>query len=219
MKKALSLLMVFVIAVMWSTNGFSAEKYVSAAAGIAWPDEMELESTTTYPYPMTSYEADIDSGLTLIGAFGCDYGDYRVEGELGYQSGDFESVTYVYGEGEEYDEPITGDLSIISLMANGYVDIDLGGVELFGTAGVGVAQVTAEDLTYDDQRIGGPSYTEHETTLAYQLGAGLAIPVADDVMLDARYRYFETTEFTVYGSQYNTSVSTHSGLLGLRINL
>ncbi len=72
---------------------------------------------------------------------------------------------------------------------------------------------TILDYSTDDLKI-----DVTETTLAYQLGAGLAIPVSDGVMIDARYRYFATTDFDVVGV-VETNVSSHSALLGLRVNL
>lgn len=219
MKKTLALLGVFLMVVMWSATAFSADKYVSGNIGIAWPEDIDIESAYDYVAPHDDVEVDFDSGITLLGAFGCDYGDYRAEGELGYQSGDLGNVM---SPGAAHPSAVDGDLTVISLLANGYYDIDLGGVELYGTAGVGVARVSFEDIVFEDV-IGDAPYTEHATTFAYQIGAGLALPVADNVMVDARYRYFSTTEFTLddpnWFDRENTTVSSHSGLLGLRINL
>lgn len=218
MKKALSLLAVFLVAVMWSASGFSADKYVSGNIGIVWLQDVTFDPAYEYVIPYPSVDADFDSGITLLGAFGCDYGSYRVEGELGYQSGDLNNITI---DGVALPVSMEGDLKVLSLLANGYYDIDLGGVELYGTAGVGVARVSFDDISYG--LLGSPDYTEHATTFAYQVGAGLALPVADDVMIDARYRYFSTTEFTlddvgIFDAE-NATVSSHSALLGLRINL
>ncbi len=221
MKKALSLLMVFLVAVMWSAPGFSADKYVSGNIGIAWFNDATIESADDNVTPHDYVDVEFDSGITLLGAMGCDYGDYRIEGELGYQSGDIASMTD--GNPASLAQDLSGDLAVISLLMNGYYDIDLGGIDLYGTAGVGVARVSFEDLYDGHQRAGQSLYTEHATTLAYQVGAGLALPVADDVMIDARYRYFSTTEFTLDDKNFfdyeNTTISSHSALLGLRINI
>jgi opacity protein-like surface antigen len=118
-----------------------------------------------------------------------------------------------------------GDVSVLSLMANGYYDFDLGSkVELYATTGVGVAQITFHDE--NDVLNPEPGYTGHETALAWQVGAGLAAPVADNVKLDLRYRYFATTDATMPDSgatlkritTYNTNLSSHSVLLGLRVD-
>ena len=222
MKKAFSLLAVFMVAVMWSATGFSAEKYVSGNIGISWMNDIDQEYVYSYE---DDYIESIDtgSGITLTGAFGCDYGDFRAEAELGYQTNDAESYTFIE-DGDEYPYDITGDVSVTSLMANGYYDIDLGGVELFLTAGVGVAQVNFDELQYTDEEYDYYTFSTSETALAYQLGAGLGIPVSDGIMLDARYRYFATTDFTVastlgYDDAYNANIESHSALLGLRVSL
>ena len=215
MKKALSLIAVFLVAAMWSGTGTAADKYVSGAIGISWFNDSNLD----YIYDYEGEDAGnfgYGSGITLLGAFGCDYGDYRIEGELGYQQNDVETFSY---DGEDAEaEDMQGDISVTSLLANGYYDIDLGGVELSLGAGVGVAQVNLDDINDEGDDDGGLNVSE--TTLAYQLGAGLGIPVADNVMIDARYRYFATTDFTIErGIPNNMNIESHSALLGLRVGL
>jgi opacity protein-like surface antigen len=111
-------------------------------------------------------------------------------------------------------------------MGNGYYDMHLGGgVDFYATAGVGIAQVAFHDVnsvyTYDSMNNvlnvnPDPGYNDHEVTLAYQLGAGLAFPLSQNLKLDLRYRYFATTDFTD-SSGMNSNVVSHSALLGLRV--
>jgi opacity protein-like surface antigen len=196
MKKTLSLVAAFVVAGLWSAPAQAADQYVSAFGGISWMNE-----------------ANLDSGITGTAAIGCDYGDTRLEAEMGYQSGSLETSAYdndfrrIAMDVADLDV----DVNIYSLMANGYYDIDLGGVDLYAMAGVGVAQVSID--------INDGWYKDDETTLAYQFGAGLAAPVGDGVMLDAKYRYFTTTDFDMFGYGSNGAISSHSALLGLRVNL
>ena len=233
MKKALSLIMVFMVAVMWSATGFSSSKYASGNIGMSWLDDSEAWESLDWTTDPDGYKNSYDSGLTLTGALGCDFGDYRLEGELGYQGGDIKSFTYVSDGEDVYGEDLTGDVSILSLMVNGYYDIDLGsGVELFPYAGVGVAQVKFDNVSavFDEGESNGDGHLEYEAsevTFAYQIGLGLGIPVSDDIMLDARYRYFGTTEFTISDdisgridddNEYNLDMESHSGLIGLRVN-
>ncbi|NEX14309.1 MAG: porin [Prosthecochloris sp.] len=222
MKKALSLLMVFVVAAMWSVTSFAADKYVSGNIGISWISEAE----DVYSDDSNGgYIVDFDSGITLLGALGCDYGDYRMEGELGYQTGDYKSIAFF--DGPESTDPIeaVGDFSILSLMVNGYYDIDLGGVELSPTVGVGVAQVKKDGFAFGEMVEAPEEYrwSASEVTFAYQAGVGLGIPVSDNITIDARYRYFATTDYTFEfgedGPQFNTNRESHSALLGMRINL
>ncbi len=222
MKKTLSLIAVFLVAAMWSGSGSAADKYVSGSIGISWFNDADFSYIYDYEGEDNTQSIEFGSGITLLGAFGCDYGDYRIEGELGYQQNDAESLTY---EGENFIDgddswDLEGDISVTSLLANGYYDIDLGGVELSLGAGVGVAQINMSDIEIDDDDYPGRSdeFDGSETALAYQLGAGLGIPVADNIMLDARYRYFATTDFTVV-SWGNANIESHSALLGLRVGL
>ena len=240
MKKAISLLAVFLVAVMWSAPGFSAEKYVSANIGISWMNSTELEDIFGIT-DATSLDAELEfgSGLTLLGALGCDYGDYRVEGELGYQGNDVDSMNLTipaedinFRDDLDLTVDLDGDITVLSLLMNGYYDISLGGgVELSPTVGVGVAQVSMDDVSVNAVNCSGcqngldfSDVVEgieeldldiSETTFAYQAGVGLGIPLGDNIMLDARYRYFATTDFTFLA--VNTNVESHSALLGLRV--
>ncbi len=262
MKKALSLIMVFLVVAAFSATGHSAEKYVSLGGGISWINDTELTDIAGIVEDVLEGEVELDtgSGLTGIAAFGCDYGDYRIEGEIGYQSGDingigvdFSKVVGIHedlvliGEDLNADPPILeditvgdmfgdgtwesgdvleGDVTVYSLMVNGYYDIDLGGVELSPYVGVGVAQVNFEDVRYSGfseievhpfDLLGELNLDDHETTLAYQAGAVVGIPVADNIMFDLRYRYFSTTELTTLAF-INTSLSSHSAMGGLRVS-
>lgn len=205
MKKALSLVMVFVAGFMWSSTGISAQKYVSGNIGINWFNDAETSDAGT-----DLDKIKLNSGLTLTGAFGCDYGAYRVEGELGYQSSEVDSIVDLAEN--TTDEDVSADVAIVSLMMNGYYDIELSGIEISPYAGVGAAQVSFDD--WND----GTADT-NETTLAWQLGAVFGFPVADNIMLDARYRYFKTTDFNLDLSGDETDLETHSALLGMRINI
>ena len=100
--------------------------------------------------------------------------------------------------------------------------------QLYATAGVGVAHLSFNGVApsyYASDEL----YSWQETTGAWQIGAGLAVPIADHVKLDLRYRYFATTDFTVssesffyeaaYEGPVHTNVSSHSVLLGLRVDI
>ena len=247
MKKTLSLLAVLMAASVAATPVQAAIHYVSGFGGISWMQNMTLDEVYQSATGNYSSNYDLGSGLALTGAIGCDYGSYRLEAEAGYQTNDLKSAvdfidgvaqTSVYANPAGSRYAMRGDVSILSLMGNGYYDFDLGSkVELYATAGVGVAQVsfhnTISIYAYTPPNgVAGhldtnldPGYNGHETTLAWQVGAGLAAPIADNVKLDLRYRYFATTDFTLNGDNVapalptgNTNLSSHSVLLGLRVD-
>jgi len=223
MKKAFSLLAVFMVAVMWSATGFSAEKYVSGNIGISWPNDVKVSDEESAPEYVT--ENEFDSGITLIGAYGTDFGDVRLETELGYQQNDLQR-TLEFEDGSLEDEyEMNGDMSIISILGNAYYDIAISEkVEFYLTAGAGVAFVSFGDIGEADDDAEDLHNVE-ATAFAYQLGAGLAMPVADNITLDARYRYFATADFTLddttiwWDDTHVTDLATHSVLLGLRVTL
>jgi opacity protein-like surface antigen len=240
MKKTLSLIAVLAVIGFASTPTQAANHYVSGMGGVSWMNNIT---------PAESYEAasgnqdsnfDLNSGIHALGAVGCDYGNYRLEAEIGYQQNEMKyGVDNLDGvaqnnplEGSRYD--LRGDVSVLSLMGNGYYDVSLGGgVELYATAGAGVAQVSFKDMNpvynydgYDNVLYNNPDpgYNDHATTLAYQVGAGLAFPVTQNIKLDLRYRYFATTDFTYANDWFGagnagitTNIVSHSALLGLRV--
>ena len=245
MKKTLLLLTFLAVSGMTSTSAQAATHYVSGFGGISWMKDIDA---TDYYVSSPGGEnnttnTELGSGLALTGAIGCDYGHYRLEAEVGYQRNSVKSIGEDYNGGAYYfDGPngpstlrrqaMRGDISVLTLMGNGYYDFDLGSkVELYATAGVGVAQVSSHDVNnttnysqsspYTPSPVTDPGYNNSETTLAWQVGAGLAAPIADHVKLDLRYRYFATTDFTAYdgiGNWSNMNISSHSVLLGLRVD-
>ena len=245
MKKTLSLLTVLMIAGVAATPVQAATHYVSGFGGVSWMQNMKLDEIYQAVSGNYSSNYDLGSGLALTGAIGYDYGSYRLEAEVGYQTNDVKSaVDSIDGIAQvsPYANPLgssryamRGDVSVLSLMGNGYYDFDLGQkVELYATAGVGVAQVSFHNVnntgywvvngesTFHENN--NPGFNGHETTFAWQVGAGIAAPIADNVKLDLRYRYFATTDFTLAGDNFapalptgNTNISSHSVLLGLRV--
>jgi opacity protein-like surface antigen len=139
-------------------------------------------------------------------------------------------------EGSATARNADGDISILSLMMNSGYDFTIKGTGItpYITAGIGVAQINIDDLAVDSPepegkyevayseslmqgRIGGitSAGTIHENTLAYQFGAGIGIPLGNNLTIDGRYRYFATSDFTVSGT--NVSLSSNTLLLGLRM--
>jgi opacity protein-like surface antigen len=178
MKKSLSLLAAFLVAGMWSAPVQAADHYVSGMAGMSWFQNMEADEALD---GIASDEKDgieysFDSGLTVAAAIGCDYGSTRLEAEVGYQSNDVESIDFKdNGEWDDDAIALEGDVNVYSLMANGFYDIDLGGVELYAMAGVGIAQVNFDGVSDPDRSRQILEFNASETALAYQVGAGLAL--------------------------------------------
>ncbi|NTU58169.1 MAG: porin family protein [Chlorobiaceae bacterium] len=190
MKKHLSMLAAALIAAgTFSAPATAAEHYLSGNVGFAWVNDVPT---------VAAFNLSPDAGVSMLGAIGCDYGSYRLEAEAGYQNNNFVN---------------NGTIKIVSLLGNGYYDFNTAGVKPYITGGIGVATVRLRDITLNSN----VRLDDDETTFAYQVGAGLQVPLTNKVMLDARYRYFGTTEFrtTLTGDK---SIDSNSLLLGLRVN-
>ena len=238
MKKALSLLIVALLVMGWSAQSYAGNTYASANIGIVWFED--ATATQVEGNEDDTVDFSFDSGIALTAAIGCDFGSTRLEAELGYQKNDVSSLTFdfyddYYGEDFTISEDGTGNVSLTTFMLNGYYDIkpmDNSDIEIFLTAGVGAAFVHFDEVgpgydPYEHDYYYDPHYTStfSETTWAYQLGAGIAVPVGDGIMVEARYRYFDTADFTsrdddelTLEDPMNISLESHSALVGLRYN-
>ncbi len=171
---------------------YAATPYVSSNFGASFINDVKTVSGTQL----------IKGGLNLTGAAGVSMDDFRLEAEVGGLTNIDQLITFGLG----------GSVSITSLLANCYYDMALGGVKPYVTAGIGPAWVSADDWF-------GASiltrYSAKYTTLGYQFGAGIAIPLSDSFAVDARYRYFSTS--TIKDNTLGDfTLSTHNVLLGLR---
>jgi opacity protein-like surface antigen len=228
MKKTLLLLTFLAVAGMSSTSAQAANHYVSGMVGTSSVNTMSFkeEPWNVFGEDYAGSDVKLNSGANFLGAIGCDYGHTRLEAELGYQKHDLSSAIDFAGtsrtiDGVSYD--MKGTLSVTSLLANGYYDIDLGKkVELYATAGAGAAWISMRDI----EEPGSQGYNLDASVFAWQVGVGLTAPVSDKVKIDLRYRHFSTADFTAdYHTNFfaneasTTNVSTNSVLLGLRVDI
>jgi opacity protein-like surface antigen len=203
MKKIYSLLAAALVTGFCSVPALAGQSYISGDVGSSWMNDTK---DGAYKYGM-------NSGVHALGAIGMRENCYRFEGELGYQRNDVDKSYELYGPFN-----YNGKIEVWSVLANAYYDIYTGGgVKPYLTAGVGAARVQFEDLRYAGYPR-GTGWSEHNSAFAYQVGAGVAIPISHNVKLDARYRYFSTAEFTL-NDGYQSRLSSSSVLLGLRFGL
>ncbi|WP_049752343.1 outer membrane protein [Pelodictyon luteolum] len=77
------------------------------------------------------------------------------------------------------------------------------------TLGIGYANV---GVNYSEP---GYELDKNNSAFAYQLGAGIGIPVSDNVTIDIGYRYFATTDIEIQpGIELN--IGSHNILAGFR---
>ncbi|HWR02328.1 MAG TPA: outer membrane beta-barrel protein, partial [Chlorobaculum sp.] len=190
MKKHFSMLAAALIAAgTFSAPVFAAEHYISTNVGVSWINEI----------PTSSWQnLRTDAGTNMTAALGCDYGAYRLEVEAGYQNNDFSN---------------NGNIKILSLLGNGYINLKNEGARPYLTAGLGGAQVRLKDVTLGGQ----VRESDDDTVIAYQVGAGVEVPIAKKAFFDVRYRYFGTADInTIFTG--DRGIDSHNVLVGLRWN-
>lgn len=166
--------------------------YVSASIGAVFLEDSDVNGADN--------AIGYDTGYGLNAAAGYDFGPTRLEGAIGYQQ-------------NGVDENIPGvdaDLSVFSVMANGYLDVAGGSmpVQPYVMFGIGLADVDGE-IQY-----GGSVYSDSDTVLAWQIGAGIGIDAGPNLIFDIGYRYFAPNDAEIDGA--NLSLDSHAVMAGLR---
>lgn len=162
----------------------------------------------------TRYNPGVDVDFVV----GYDFGNFRLEAEVGYREAAVESFNRLSIGSTEVSA--IGRLTSTRIMTNVYYDLDhLFGLEGFGAnigGGVGVA-ATKVDLgergaaaaTFDNR---------NDVGLAWQLKAGLDKQLTDRLTLDLTYRYLSasSTAFATNGLRTDFEATGHGLTLGLR---
>jgi opacity protein-like surface antigen len=138
----------------------AAGPYVSGAVGIGLPEDARFNGVGDR----------LNNSIVVNGAVGYNFKPARVELGVGYQS---------HAYTDHFSE--WGDLSYLTVMANGYYDFDaVSGVSPYVMAGAGVVDVnTGDDWV-------------NESTFAWQVGTGVGIKVSKTATVDFGYRYLRT---------------------------
>jgi OmpA-OmpF porin, OOP family len=202
-----------------------AHWYIGVDAGVARADDAPVIPTGGFgfvPGPQVATSVESKTGYDLDAVFGRDLGHFRLEAEIGvksvqnkrYNSAGFTAYPTagggfgVIGPGSYGNA--TGSQSVLSLMANAMVDVGKDkGVRFSAGGGIGVARVK-ETLGLTTV---GPIAADKHTGFAWQLLAGVSVPVSEHVELGVKYRYFNADKVkiaTLVGTEAETRFRSHS---------
>ena len=173
--------------------------YGSVNAGVAFVPDSDVDFTFSDMGSGTG-ELSYDTGYTVGGALGYMMDQFRVEGEVSYQSSGIDTFS-AYGESES----VSGDITALTFLVNGYFDFATGGPWTpYITAGLGYSNVEVDS---DDDNL-----------FTYQLGVGIGYAMNEKVTWDLRYRYlgFEDYEYSDWSDSVSVEASSHNITLGLR---
>jgi opacity protein-like surface antigen len=210
MKKAC---LIFVIPILLIFQGvsFSAAPgpYVSGQLGMAFMTDNEMS------YGPTHGTMDFKPGFEFSLSGGYNWGIFRLEGEIGYQKNDIDSISGCYegmlGDVCISDISSSGDVTIFSFLANAYIDfINSTSWTPYITGGIGAAKIEINDLKVDIFPIGDSD----DTVLAYQFGAGVTYAFNKNFAIDLKYRYIAMADPEFEG--IDAEISIHHVYFGLR---
>jgi opacity protein-like surface antigen len=184
----------------WGVSVVCAAPYVSGNLGYVWLEDSELKD-----HWGDAGKLSFDRGLAINVAVGNALSErLRAEVEFGYKTNEANEIEHSNGEKSSIDS----DMLTLSLMANCFYDFMPSNlVSPFVGVGIGIASVEGEIGDIDDK----------DNVLAYQLAAGAAFKLNDNVKFDIQYRFFGTDdpEFDGVEAEY----TTHNLLFGLRASL
>lgn len=199
---------VFMVFGFMATTAYAQGPYLSVGVGATWLDDADNSFNA---FPLT-FKSEYDTGFNVGAAGGYDFGMARAEFEIAYRQNDVDKIKAL---GLSFNGG--GDVSALSFMANGYFDIhNQSPLTPYLGAGLGLARVSANDVTADGDKI----VDDSDVVFAYQLAAGVGWKFLPNLTLDLGYRYFATAdpEFSdVDGDKFESEYNSHNLSVGLRI--
>jgi opacity protein-like surface antigen len=209
MKKFLACCGVVLTAGMLRVPAYAADStsyYVSGDVGASWFNNVSpTDPVTNQPQGVSSF----DGGINVLGALGVKWCDnYRLEAEYGYQRNNL---------AKSGGTDLLGNISVTSVLANGYYEVKQNGFVPYFTAGLGWASIGINNVGSVDYP--NDLINESHSAFAWQLGAGVAIPVSKNIDIDVRFRHFETSKISLDNQQGDFNISSNSVLAGLRLGI
>ena len=201
--------------------------YVGIEGGALFPKNRHVDATINFTDPLvtdiattraatirhkTGYDVD------LIGGY--DFGMFRLEGELGYKRSKLKrfsqdtafgtaveaalnpagttGTAFVFPNGDVTAFNLSNHVSVLSGMVNALLDLG-GNGGIGGYIGAGFGRARVKELGDSD------------SAWAWQLLAGVYMPVSDNIDVGLKYRYFRTGNLNFDDSVTFTGVGAGSG--------
>ncbi len=183
--------------------------YVAGGLGASFPNDVDIGATVT---------AELDTGIlgtAAVGAYGGAFGNFRVEGELVYNTNDFKSLS-ASGVGSV---SAGGDVSTLGLMVNGYYDFETNSKwKPFIGGGIGGASVSINSLSV----MGIVGADDDAWAFAYQVKVGVAYEFTQALAGTLGYRFFATEDadfVDLAGDAFSADgIEAHIVELGMRFH-
>lgn len=154
-------------------------------------------------------------------SLGRSFGTFRLEGELGFSRNTQDHYISIVPPTGTIHADVKND--IFRYMVNGYYDFDAGRLQPYLGAGLGGASIS---IDFFAPRAPFPTEAprqlikDTQNQFAYQLMAGVALPLDDRWTLTAQYRWFDAGNYSgqdTRGQPIETSFSGHNLDFGIRL--
>ena len=167
-----------------NVNGF----YIGGAGGAVFPQSV---GGSYKPGNFNGGDTEFKTGYGLLGALGYGYGNgWRTELEAAYNKADIKRASVTSGVSTN------GDVKTTSIMGNVLYDIGLGlPVTPYVGLGLGWMQLKSKfgaSGTINNTAVGGTVIDGTSNLVGYQLIAGAALPLMDQLKLTLDYRFRST---------------------------
>ena len=168
--------------------------YFGIEGGVMKPKNIDLDYQLRALSVADGIQLEHKTGFDADLIVGYDFGFIRAEGELGWKRASIEDVAIKPAVFATTGRPaLDGRTRAVSAMANLLLDFGSDdGLQFYGGGGAGLARTDV------DARITGPGVPLNaaidgdDRSLAWQLIAGIRLPVSYNVDLGLKYRYFNT---------------------------
>ncbi|MBX7540465.1 outer membrane protein [Qipengyuania sphaerica] len=192
--------------------------YVELGAGLTLADDSEFDSAADPDFDDITVEWG--NGFDIAGAAGYDFGAFRAEAEVAFKSHGYDRVLDGATVVLDGDDDVDFDFNTWSVMLNALVDIGPDeSVNGFVGGGLGFS---GTELDVRERTDGIEETTnDSDSAFAWQLLAGVRVPVSDRIDAGLKYRYFNQSGLGFVISDdddFNTDFSSHSLLLTLNYN-
>ncbi len=182
--------------------------YVGIEGGLLFPRNTNIDVDGVDADEDFDIDLDYKRGIDLDLIAGYDLGAFRLEAELGYKRAKIKDIE-LDGDDIDDDDDLDARTRVTSIMGNALADFGTGGFRIYAGAGLGRARV----------KFSGDGDSSSDSAWAYQLIAGVGVPVAPNVELGAKYRFFRTGkldfDFDDEDGSFGSRFSSHSLLASL----
>lgn len=129
-------------------------------------------------------DADTDAGFGAALAFGREFGQFRVEGELAYQGADIDEINNATYDNSDYD--------LTTVMVNGYYELPVyDAFSVYAMAGIGIAKLNVDVDGYMD---------DSDQAFAYKAGVGMTYNFTEEIAADLGYEYLGVADTDIADS-------------------